>query len=188
MTKIKLRKHFKKTRQTFVLSQDISIVTMLLHELARRVGDAEILAGAIGGYAAMISELDPRPILDMAAKAGRVTALPYFGSRHAEMEFRRCDNGLEKGPFGIQQPRAEDSIVSPDTLLVPLVAADDEGNRIGQGQGHYDQYLAKARREKPMTAIGIAWECQIAAHIPADPWDEPLDYIATPERIIEVTS
>ncbi len=104
------------------------------------------------------------------------------------MEFRLASEALERGPFSIDQPQSNNPAVKPETILVPLVAADAKGNRLGQGQGHFDRFLSETRKNGSITAIGLAWECQIAAEIPADPWDEPLDYIATPDRILEMTS
>ena len=136
----------------------------------------------------MTSEFDPSALLSQLEARGHTIALPYFETRGSEMEFRVRSETLERGPFGIMQPGPASPPVTPDTIIVPLVAADASGNRIGQGQGHYDRALAKMRAKGKITAIGLAWECQIAEEIPADPWDEPLDYIATPDRIMEMTS
>ncbi len=101
------------------------------------------------------------------------------------MEFRECKGRNLAGPWGVMQPEGVNVSVKPDLLLVPLVAADPQGNRLGQGQGHYDRALAGLRKNGEIVAIGLAWECQIADSLPADPWDEQLNYIVTPERLIE---
>lgn len=136
----------------------------------------------------MTSEIDPSKLLSHCDAKGHAIALPYFEKRGSEMEFRARSDTLERGPFAVMQPTANSPILVPDTVFVPLVAADRHGNRLGQGQGHFDRALKKMRKNGRVTAIGLAWECQIADELPADPWDEPLAYIATPDRILEMTS
>jgi 5-formyltetrahydrofolate cyclo-ligase len=87
----------------------------------------------------------------------------------------------EAGPWNVLQPPASAPALSPDVVLVPLVLGDRAGNRIGHGKGHYDRALSHLREGRTIFTIGIAWEMQISAEpIPADPWDVPLDAIATP--------
>ncbi|QLC24400.1 5-formyltetrahydrofolate cyclo-ligase [Parasphingopyxis algicola] len=189
MTKSELRSCFRKQRQDFVSKQDNSEIQQARRDLEERLSTSGFLAGTIGGYAAMTSEFDPSNLLRTCRENGHDIALPWFVSRDASMKFRQWDGtALERGPFGILQPESANPVLQPDTLLVPLVAVDRRGNRLGQGQGHYDRILAQFRADRPITAIGLAWECQIARDIPADPWDQPLDYIATPDRLIKVTS
>lgn len=188
MTKNELRTCFKKARHDFVLSMNSSQFHTAIQALQTRLTGARILTGTIGSYAAMASELDPAPMFEIFQSNGHRIALPWFADRSARMAFRLMDGPLERGPFGIRQPAPKNAAAEPDTLLVPLVAADEQGNRIGQGQGHFDRYLAESRRKRPIVAIGLAWECQIADRLPADPWDQPLDFIATPDRLIQVTS
>jgi 5-formyltetrahydrofolate cyclo-ligase len=188
MTKSELRNCFRKARQDFVLSINSYTISLASRGAYERLDDAQIVTGMIGGYAAMTSELDPLPILESFRENGHRIALPWFANRTADMVYKIADGPLERGPFGIMQPDAENPTIEPDTVMVPLVAADRFGNRIGQGQGHFDRYLAKLRAKRPVVAIGLAWECQIADQLPADPWDQPLDYIATPDRLIKVTS
>ncbi|MGP1281794.1 MAG: 5-formyltetrahydrofolate cyclo-ligase [Parasphingopyxis sp.] len=189
MTKSELRSRFKKCRQNFVLKQENSDIRRAEDALERLLTGAGLLARTIAGYAAMTSEFDPSDMLRTCHEKGHDIALPWFADRRAAMEFRRWDGTpLERGPFGILQPTSDRPALRPDTLLVPLVAVDLRGNRIGQGQGHYDRTLAQLRTAGPVIAIGLAWECQIADNIPADPWDQPLDFVATPDRLIKVTS
>lgn len=188
MTKNELRTCFRKARQNFVLYLDYDASSVALGDLHKRLLDAQIVTGTIGGYAAMTSELDPASMLESFRESGHEIALPWFESRAADMVFKIANGTLDRGPFGIMQPCANNPAAEPDTILVPLVAADRHGNRIGQGQGHFDRYLAKSREKRAIVAVGLAWECQIADQLPADPWDQPLDYIATPDRLIKVTS
>ena len=140
-----------------------------------------------GGYNAVGCELDPLPLTATARWTDGVSARPWFADLSSEMLFRRFDGDQERGPFNIPQPSAKSPLLDPDTVLVPLLAVDLKGNRLGQGAGHYDRALRRLRRSKPVVAVGIAWECQIVDEVPVDPWDEPLDYVATPDRLVRVS-
>lgn len=131
----------------------------------------------VASYVPIGSEADPAPLADAAVAAGCRLALPYVVDRATPLRFlpQQTDKPLIKGPFGLLQP--EDGIaVEPDIVLTPLVIFDRNLNRIGQGAGHYDRAFAAfpaARR------IGVAWSIQMLDHIQPDPWDAPLDAIAT---------
>ncbi len=151
-------------------------------ELAERTLPFLADAGAIGSYVPMGYEIDPAACL--ARFTPRVVLLPWFASRDDTMRFRVAGGPLEPGPFGTMQPRADAAEAVPDTLLVPLVAADVQGNRIGQGKGHFDRALAAMRAVRPTVAIGIAWDVQILDTLPADSWDQHLDAVVTPTRTL----
>lgn len=156
---------------------------LLMRQVMPRIGTA----GAVAGYHPMTHEIDPSPLLDALAAAGRVVALPWFADRDAPMMFRKAP-AVAPGPWGVPQPDRDALAVRPKVVLVPLVTVDREGNRIGHGQGHYDRALARLREGGPVRMIGIAWDVQVLDDmIPADPWDVPLDAIATPRRWIERT-
>jgi 5-formyltetrahydrofolate cyclo-ligase len=138
----------------------------------------------VAAYHPMRDELSPHAIVERLDPGTRV-ALPWFAGRDAPMQFREGP-AMELGPWKLLQPAPNADILSPDLLLVPLVLADRDGTRIGQGKGHYDRALAALRTAGPIRTIGIAWDVQIAdAPIPPDPWDVPLDAIATPTRWID---
>jgi 5-formyltetrahydrofolate cyclo-ligase len=81
------------------------------------------------------------------------------------------------------QPAKRHPVVDPDLVLVPLVAVDGSGTRLGRGKGHYDRALARLRKNGARL-IGIGWPLQrLADTIPADPWDVPLDAYASPEGL-----
>jgi 5-formyltetrahydrofolate cyclo-ligase len=137
-------------------------------------------ARIVAGYHPMKAEISPYPILDLL-EPGQVAALPWFGGRDARMTFRAAP-AVEAGPWGVLQPAADSLPLAPDVVLVPLVLADRRGNRIGHGKGHYDRALAHLREGgAAVRTIGIGWEFQIVDDVmTADPWDIPLDAIATP--------
>ena len=88
---------------------------------------------------------------------------------------------LIEGAFGLMQPKSSAPTLTPDIVLVPLVAFDRALNRLGQGAGHYDRALSIIDN---VQTIGIAWSVQEAGAIPADPWDVPLDAILTEKEWI----
>jgi hypothetical protein len=114
---------------------------------------------------------------------GQRAVLPWFAGRDSRMIWREAP-AVEPSPWGVLQPAAEAEALAPDTMLVPLVAADRRGTRIGHGKGHYDRALAHLRQAGPVFTIGLAWEPQIARLADrTDEWDVPLDAIATPEGV-----
>ena len=83
----------------------------------------------------------------------------------------------------MMQPRLTAPVVEPDLILVPLIAIDGRGTRLGRGKGHYDRALARLRKSGARL-IGVGWPIQrLADTIPADEWDIPLDAFASPEGV-----
>jgi 5-formyltetrahydrofolate cyclo-ligase len=143
------------------------------------------LAGAIGGYHALRTELDPLPLLTALHAHGFRTALPCVSEGDA-LTFREWTPGsaLKRGKFGVAEPAATWPAIHPSILFVPLVAFDQKGNRLGYGAGYYDACLRDIRARQRVLAIGIAFDEQEFADIPREPQDEPLDMILTPTRVI----
>ncbi len=136
-----------------------------------------VLAGAqiVGIYHAIGGE--PDPIALIGNLRGQM-ALPFLTTHDTLMTFRQWEPGdpLVKSHWGGQQPVESAPQVKPDLIFVPLLGFDLALNRIGQGGGHYDRYLAA---NPSACRIGIAWECQRIAEIESQPWDVPLDAILT---------
>jgi 5-formyltetrahydrofolate cyclo-ligase len=147
--------------------------------LAERVLPHLIGARIIAGYHPMRDEISPLPILERIGP-GQQAALPWFADRDARMIFRAAP-AASAGPWGVLQPPGDAPALAPDLVLVPLVLADGAGARIGHGKGHYDRALSHLRAAGHVITIGLGWDEQLSeASIPADPWDVPLDFIATP--------
>lgn len=148
-----------------------------------------VLAGHRGvplsGYMAMRSEIDPTPAMEEAAGHGPV-AVPVIIGKGQPLRFRRWEPGcaLIDGPFGALIPAAGDWVV-PEILIVPLVAFDRRGGRLGYGGGFYDRTLEALRARGPVLAIGFAWSAQEAAQLPLEPTDQRLDLIVTEAGVIE---
>jgi 5-formyltetrahydrofolate cyclo-ligase len=143
-----------------------------------------VTARIVAGYHPLKDEISPHAVLERLGP-GQRAVLPWFLDRDARMIFREAP-ATEPSPWGVLQPSAEAEALAPDVVLVPLVAADRSGTRIGHGKGHYDRALAHLREGGAVFTIGLGWEEQILDDpIPADPWDVPLDAIATPREWID---
>ena len=85
--------------------------------------------------------------------------------------------------MGVLQPPADSPQLFPDAVIVPLLGFDARGYRLGYGGGFYDRTLAALRHDRPTPAIGFAFELQRVSEVPAGPFDEPLDRVATEEAL-----
>lgn len=170
----------------------------LLHREKIRPGDEDIEnavalfreATAIEGkiiaaYWPTHDEFDVRYFIDDILKAGGKIALPIASKTSRVMEFAPWDpkDDLIKGDFGIFIPKT-DGRVEPDILLVPFLAFDRKGYRLGRGGGHYDATIAALRSAKEILAIGVGYASQaVLFNLPVEPHDERLDMIITPQGV-----
>jgi len=136
----------------------------------------------VGGFWPMGSEIDPRPLLEALHARGHRISLPVTPPRGQPLSFRRWLPGtlMARGPMGTQHPAKGDA-VTPDWLIVPLLAFDRSGARLGYGGGYYDRTLALLRDAK---AIGVAYAAQEIAQVPTGPHDVRLPAIATEQGLI----
>ena len=138
-------------------------------------------------YAPVAEEMDIWPLLTDALAAGKTVALPRFDSatgRYVACQVQDVVKDLNHGQFGIREPGGHCIAVPPnrlDLVLVPGVAFDVHGRRLGRGKGFYDQMLATVRG----TTCGVAFDEQIVEAIPVEPHDVHLNCILTPTRWIE---
>ena len=184
-SKAQIRADALEERRDFARALTPALRADLEAKLARIVAPHLIGARVIAFYHPLKHEIGPYGIRDFLGDDQRA-AFPWFAGRDARMMFREGP-AAEPGPWGVLQPTAEAEPLAPDLVLVPLVLADRRGTRIGHGKGHYDRALAHLREGgHGVRTIGIGWESQISeAPIPADPWDVPLDALATPAEWIE---
>lgn len=136
----------------------------------------------IAGYWPMGDEMDPRPLMLALASRGHAMALPVTPPRGQPLAFRAWVPGaaLRPGPMGTSEPVAGEEL-RPDLVLVPLLAFDRAGRRLGYGGGYYDRTLAALPGAK---AIGIAYAGQEMPEVPAGPQDMRLRLIATEDSVI----
>lgn len=142
----------------------------------------------IGSYWPVKSEADVRPLLSYFYEQGHVCALPVVQAPKKPLLFRewRPGNLLVSGIYNIFTPDETAVLVIPTVLFVPVLGFDSHGHRLGHGEGYYDRTLENLRTHHHITAIGIAFDCQEIEAIPSLDHDEPMNYIITPTRIIEI--
>ncbi|QPC43935.1 5-formyltetrahydrofolate cyclo-ligase [Kaustia mangrovi] len=135
----------------------------------------------VSGFHSYGSEIDCLPLLAAMADAGWGTCLPVVVRPREPLVFRRWRPGepTEPGRWDIPVPRADAETVDPDILLVPLLAFDRSGYRLGYGGGFYDRTLDRLRRLKPVLAVGIAYSAQEVEAVPRGDNDEPVDLVLT---------
>lgn len=135
----------------------------------------------IAGYLAKGDELDLGPTLALLASAGHATCLPVVTGRAWPLMFRlwRPGHPLVPGAFRIMEPMEEAPVVQPDIVLVPLLAFDPDGYRLGYGGGYYDRTLEVLRAAAPVLAVGIGYAGQRVESLPRDAYDQKLDWIVT---------
>jgi 5-formyltetrahydrofolate cyclo-ligase len=141
----------------------------------------------VSGFSPVKSEISPLPLMRRLADAGIALALPVIAGRGQPLTMRAWSFGapLVPGVWGIREPAADAAELLPDILIVPLLAFDHRGYRLGYGGGYYDRTIARLRAIKPITAIGIAFAAQQIDEVPTTPRDERLDLVLTESRIID---
>ncbi len=184
-SKAELRKSLRKARREHVAAQPDSIRALLFHRppapLLAKIG----ASATIGLYHATDHEAPTGGYAKFFHEAGHIIALPHFVDEQSPMAFRRhtdpfAGSDLEQGLFGLQQPSTDAPQIKPDVLFVPLIGFTADGDRLGQGGGHYDRWLA----EHPgRMTIGLAWDVQLCDALPTEPHDVALDAIVTPTRM-----
>ena len=189
VSKSDLRKHLRKARREHVAAQSDEIRALLFHRppapLLAQIGDEAV----IGLYHAGPDEAPAGGYARFFHEAGHRTALPFFAANDAPMTFRahidpHGESHLEAGPYGIRQPGPDAPELVPDVLFVPLIGFSANLERLGQGGGHYDRWIAA----HPGTfAIGLAWDAQLCEALPTEPHDIALDAVVTPTRIYGLT-
>lgn len=144
-------------------------------------------ASTIASYLATNNELDMALALDDCHKKNKPVFLPMISDfKRKMMDFRQYlpDDTLHKNRYGIAEPTVEAELWSPaknDVILVPLVACDLAGNRLGMGGGFYDRFLEQ--RADSLVKIGIAYDWQVLDSVPTEAWDIPVDYVLTPSGL-----
>ncbi len=149
---------------------------------------SEVLAGYRGvplaGYMPIRTEISPLAAMAEAAAHGPV-GVPVILAEGQPLKFSRWepDAAMKDGPFGAQIPLVDD-FFDPEIVIVPLVAFDRKGGRLGYGGGFYDRTLERLRARRATLAIGFAYAAQEARELPLEPTDQPLDMIVTEQGIL----
>ncbi|WP_299397448.1 5-formyltetrahydrofolate cyclo-ligase [Pelagibius sp.] len=140
----------------------------------------------VSGYWPMADEIDPRPLLQALGEAGCRLTLPALAGKGRPLEFRVWAPGdtLLPAALGTQEPLPEKPVFEPQVLLVPLLAFDGEGYRLGYGGGFYDRSLALLRGRSDILAVGVAYAAQQVAAVPHDGNDQRLDAVVTEAAVL----
>jgi len=146
-------------------------------------------AKVIAAYVAKSHEVATEGIIRHSLKAGKRVLVPVSHPEETSLvfsELRDYDGELARGHFGVREPSAEHLrpvlLDEAELVLVPLVAWDERGYRLGYGKGYFDSALARV--SKPMTTMGLGLESQMLPRIPEEKHDVPLTAIATEKRVL----
>ncbi len=131
-------------------------------------------------------EFNPWPVIERLLKESVTCALPIVKKDTRVLSFALWNESieLEKGPYGIQQPVQNEKTqwLEPDIVIVPFLAFDRRGGRLGYGGGYYDATLKELRAKKSVTAVGLGYAQQaVLFNLPAEEHDERLDWVITPQ-------
>ncbi len=140
----------------------------------------------ISGFSSMPDELDTGPLLQALHVQGIKLALPVIEAKNQPLIFRSWAPGDEMATaqWGIREPLENQPEVLPDIVLVPLLAFDKRGYRLGYGGGFYDRTLEKIRNIKPVLAVGLGFDEQEVDVVPHDRYDQRLDLVFTQTRAL----
>ena len=182
-----LRARYRKLRREHVAALPDATRKLLFLRPPAPIAAMAAQGALVGLYHAMPHEAPSRAYAQWFFENGSTIALPWFAAPDAEMRFREWrdpygDAGLEQGPHGAMQPAGDAPEVTPALAFVPLLAFTPGGERLGQGGGHYDRWLAAHPETRP---IGLAWDCQLADDLPCEPHDRRLRAVVTPTRFYE---
>ena len=187
-SKIFLRKRIKEIRASLTEPEIIS-KSLAIESLFFRLADLENLKNLLI-YMASLKEVQTRGIIEKCLKKNVAIYLPLVDLSQGNFFFSRVSDfhkGLEKGPFGIFQPKFDIRNLLEDTkdidlIVMPGMAFDEKGGRIGNGKGFYDKFLATVPSH--ITIIALAFELQIVDEIILFNHDIPVHKIITEKRII----
>lgn len=180
MSKAELRERLRARRQRL----DPLHQRRAAQRLARLVARAAFFRRArrLAFYLPNDGEIDPTPLLRLAAAAGKEIYLPRL-DRRRRLQFARWRPGepLVRNRYGIPEPRRGPTTPATrlDLIFVPTVGFDRSGRRLGMGGGFYDRTFARPRPHRRPLLVGLAHHFQECAQLPADPWDVGLDLVVT---------
>ncbi|HEY8194796.1 MAG TPA: 5-formyltetrahydrofolate cyclo-ligase [Hyphomicrobium sp.] len=136
----------------------------------------------VSGFAAISDEINPAPLMTWLQAEGFRLALPVMQGKGKPLLMRAWTPGDAMSPaaWGIAEPMDDKPAVDPDIVLVPLLAFDSRGYRLGYGGGFYDRTLSRLRKLKPVVTVGLAYDELKVDAVPAESYDERLDWVLTP--------
>ena len=180
MLKSKLRKKILKIRK-IANKDNLKIDFNKVFSLIKR---NNLTKKSIGGYFPVNYEVDDLEILRKFAKKNYQISLPVI-KKNFDMDFCKWsfNDPLKINQYGIPEPNSK-KLIYPDIILVPLVAFDNNLNRLGYGGGYYDRVIKKLSGKKKILKIGLAFSVQKINNVPITKYDKKLDYIVTDKYIL----
>ena len=180
MLKSKLRKKILKIRK-IANKDNLKIDFNKVFSLIKR---NNLTKKSIGGYFPVNYEVDDLEILKKFAKKKYQISLPVI-KKNFDMDFYKWsfNDPLKINQYGIPEPISK-KLVYPDVILLPLVAFDNNLNRLGYGGGYYDRVIKKLSKKKKILKIGLAFSVQKINNVPVTKYDKKLDYIVTDKYIL----
>lgn len=189
--KAALRLRAKVQRKDAVAAAGDGVADKLAAFLLEHADDMGLSEGnVVAGYWALADEVDVIPAMThVMEECGVRCALPVVAQNNEPLIFRAWQPGdeLDSGGFGTHHPKADTEELTPDVLLVPLLAFDMTGYRMGWGGGFYDRTLEKLRRaSNSICAVGVAYAGQEFDKVVRDRYDQPMDWIVTEKWAREI--
>lgn len=182
--KVQARKAASKNRKRIAAESDGTAFDRIAGFFETDV--APPVGSVVSGFLPIGSEIDPRPALDRLRALGCRICLPCVVAPETPLVFRlwRDGDALVREEFGTMAPAPTAEAVEPDFIIVPMLAFDRDGYRLGYGGGFYDRSLEALRRTKTVRAIGVAYAAQEIAAVPRGDYDEPLDWVVTEQGVL----
>lgn len=184
--KKQLRTELRRKRQEHAAALPKEVNALVFNRPPAAVLELVPEGATIGLYRSDEGEAPSRGYIRFFFERGHPIALPRVTTLDKPMEFRRHtdpyeESDLESGVWGLRQPGVDAPVVVPEVLFMPLVGFTASGDRLGQGGGYYDRYLAA----HPQTiAVGMAWDVQEVPELPIELHDMRLSAIVTPTRVL----
>jgi 5-formyltetrahydrofolate cyclo-ligase len=144
------------------------------------------IGASVSAYMPIKGEMSALPLLDVLMERGYMLLMPRVVPNHPVLEFRTWNRKtpMIRSIYGIEEPDPAHSAVHiPDVFILPLLAFDKQGNRLGYGAGYYDQTFAQLRGKVPFKAVGIAYETQLCDRVPHEGHDHRLDMCITEKNV-----
>jgi 5-formyltetrahydrofolate cyclo-ligase len=184
--KKKLRTELRRKRVEHAAALPAEVSALVFNRPPGAVLDLVPVDATIGLYRSDAGEAPSSGYIKFFFERGHAIALPRVTTLDKPMEFRLHsdpygESDLEAGVWGLRQPRVDAPVVVPEVLFMPLIGFTAKGDRLGQGGGYYDRFLAA----HPQTiAIGMAWDVQEVPELPLELHDMRLSAIVTPTRVL----
>lgn len=175
------RRSAKATREVAANPRDNDAAAFNLERVLKEFPDDSVIAG----YLPVGSEISPVPVMERLADTGRHLCVPVVTGNRRPLRFRQWtpSGDLVKADHGIPVP-STGAWLRPDILIVPLLAFDAKGYRLGYGGGYYDLTLEFLRGSGRPSAIGFAYSAQQTDRLPTEAFDQWLDMVVTERRVL----